>query len=321
MKIAIIDDEPFTLRILERQISEIPGLTVVKFEDPEAAIAWCQEDAPDLVLVDYVMPKLDGIEVIRRLRGLPDFEHTPIIMLTGMKDRALLLKALEHGANDFLRKPADLLEMKARISSMLKLRSAALGLKAANAALVDANQELTRLATIDPLTEVYNRRYFLDRADDEFARARRYGGIFSVVMLDVDHFKRINDSHGHGGGDIVLKHLCRLVGELLRTMDYLGRLGGEEFAICLPETDAPGAQLVAERIRVALAEARVLLPSRDGEVALAATASLGVATFGAADKDFAALLNRADAALYRAKSAGRNQVAAAVAATEPAISD
>lgn len=198
--------------------------------------------------------------------------------------------------------------MKARISSMMKLRSAAVGLKAANAALVDANRELTRLATIDPLTEIYNRRYFLTRAEDEFARARRYGGGFSVIMIDIDHFKRIDDTHGHGGGDTVLKHLCRLIDEMLRSMDYLGRLGGEEFAICLPETEAPGAQLVADRIRAAVAGSPVLLPSPDGEVTLAATASFGVAAFSAIDKDFAALLNRADAALYRAKAGGRNRV-------------
>jgi diguanylate cyclase (GGDEF)-like protein len=313
VKVVIVDDEPVASLVLERQLGEIPGLELVKFADPELALAWCRENEPDLVLVDYIMPKLDGLAVVRCLRDQPALENTPIIMLTVLDDRALLVEALEHGANDFLRKPADILELKARVASMLQLRRAALGLKAANAALIDANKELTRLATIDPLTDIYNRRYFLERAGEEFIRARRYDVVFSVIMLDVDHFKRVNDTHGHAGGDTVLKHVCRRVAEMLRAVDIFGRLGGEEFAVCLPETAAAEAGVLAERIRARLAIAPVALGAAATE--LTATASFGIATFNPADKDFAALLARADAALYEAKAAGRNRVAAAV---EPA---
>jgi diguanylate cyclase (GGDEF)-like protein len=316
MKIVLVDDEPFVLGVLERQLARHPDLEIGKFDDPERALEWLETNEPDLVIVDYVMPKVDGLEFIRRLRARAELENTPIIMLTGRSERQLMLKALELGANDFLRKPADLLETHARVGSLLKLRTAALALKSANAALVVANQELTRLATIDALTEVYNRRYFLERADDEFARVRRYGGTFSVIMLDIDHFKRINDSHGHASGDVALKHVAGLANGVLRSMDYLGRLGGEEFAINLPETDAPGAQLVAERLRVAIETNPVRLDA----TSLTITSSFGVATYAAADADFAALLNRADAALYRAKSGGRNRVQVD-AEPEPAVAD
>jgi two-component system cell cycle response regulator len=317
MKVVIVDDQPAALRMLERQIAGIPDLELATFEDPERALAWCRENEPDLVLVDYMMPKLDGIALIRCLRDLPSLGNTPIIMVTATEDPPLLLRALDQGANDFLSKPPNFHELKARVSSMLRLRAAALEIKAANAALVEANRELTRLATTDPLTEIYNRRYFLQHAGDEFARIRRYGGVFSVFMLDIDHFKQVNDTQGHDGGDQVLKHVCRLVGEMLRTIDCFGRLGGEEFAVLLPETDAPGVQLVADRIRVALAATPAALDAPDGARALTVTASFGTATFSTADKDFAALLGRADAALYLAKRAGRNRVMAAAEPVAP----
>ncbi|MFY7958469.1 MAG: response regulator, partial [Elsteraceae bacterium] len=184
MKLVIVDDQPFMLRTIERQIPEIPDLQLFAFEDPEAALAWCQENDPDLILVDYMMPKLNGVEFIQKLRATPDRENTMILMLTGAKEPELLLQALEEGANDFLHKPANLWEMKARILSMLRLRGALISLKA-------ANRELTRLATTDALTEALNRRAFLERANAAVSFCRRDDKPFSVVMLDIDHFKRV----------------------------------------------------------------------------------------------------------------------------------
>ncbi len=298
MKLAIVDDQPFMLRTIERQIPEIPDLEVFAFDDAEAGLAWCVENDPDLVLVDYLMPKLNGVEFIRKLRATPERENTMILMLTGSKEPELLSRALEEGANDFLHKPANLLEMKARILGMLRLRTALLSLQ-------EANRALTRLATTDALTEILNRRAFLERAVGAFSVCRRDGEPFSVIMLDIDHFKRVNDVHGHAAGDLVLKTFAARVAPTLRGMDFFGRLGGEEFAIGLPSLDRDGAAAVAERIRALIAATPI---ERPGEAPIAIASSFGAAVADPDDADFAALLNRADAALYRAKDSGRNRV-------------
>ncbi|MBK7971820.1 MAG: GGDEF domain-containing protein [Deltaproteobacteria bacterium] len=164
--------------------------------------------------------------------------------------------------------------------------------------------ELETAATTDPLTGVFNRRRFLDLAEAEVARARRYGHALSVIMFDLDHFKQINDRHGHHGGDQVLRVFPSRIDKHLRRNDTLGRLGGEEFAIVLPETDRGAAVAAAERVRAAIAAATIPV----GSTAVALTLSAGCAELAPDDPDFDALLRRADAALYRAKRAGRNRV-------------
>jgi len=297
MKLVIVDDQPFMLRTIERQIPDIQDLELFSFEDPEAALLWCQDNDPDLVLVDYMMPKLNGVEFIQKLRATPDRENTMILMLTGAKEPELLLQALEEGANDFLHKPANLLEMKARILSMLRLRGALLSLQ-------DANRELTRLATTDALTETLNRRAFLERATAAVSFCRRGEKPFSVLMLDIDHFKRVNDGFGHAAGDTVLRAFAGRISPTLRGMDFFGRWGGEEFVIGLPGLDVDGAALVAERIRAMVAAEPI--PTDAGPIPI--TSSFGAASLTTADPDFAALLNRADEALYRAKANGRNRL-------------
>jgi len=251
-------------------------------------------------MVDYVMPKLNGVAFIEQLRALPDRENTMILMLTGASEQNLLQQALAQGANDFLLKPANPLEMRARIRSMLRLRAALIGLR-------DANRELTRLATTDPLTEIMNRRAFLERATAAFGFCRRDGLGLSVIMLDLDHFKTVNDVFGHGVGDGVLKAFAARIQPTLRGMDFFGRLGGEEFAIGLPSLDIETASAVAERVRALVASAPLL-----ADPVVPATCSLGVAMLQPDDPTFAVLLNRADQALYRAKSNGRNRVERAI---------
>jgi len=209
----------------------------------------------------------------------------------------LLLQALAQGANDFLHKPANLLEMKARILSMLRLRVALVGLQ-------QANRELTRLATTDPLTETLNRRAFLERADAAFSFCRRDDKPLSAIMLDIDHFKRVNDGFGHAAGDAVLRGFAVRVAPILRGMDIFGRLGGEEFAIVLPGLELQGAVKVAERIRETVIAAP--MPTDQGSIPI--TSSFGAACARQSDAEFAALLHRADEALYAAKSNGRDRV-------------
>lgn len=164
--------------------------------------------------------------------------------------------------------------------------------------------ELHRMATTDVLTGIANRRHFLERAQGEIARVARHGGALSAIMMDVDHFKKVNDTHGHAIGDAVLVALARTVAGLMRTNDLFGRLGGEEFAVILPDTDLDAAVLVAERLRQTIAGVEVPLD----EGVLKMTVSLGVTQLGADENTVAAVLNRADAGLYQAKSGGRNRV-------------
>ncbi|MBP2295950.1 diguanylate cyclase [Azospirillum rugosum] len=174
-------------------------------------------------------------------------------------------------------------------------------------ALEDANAKLERLATVDPLTAVWNRRHFLELAGAELGRARRHGRRLSVFLLDLDHFKAVNDGYGHAAGDEVLRVAVSRAREALRTSDQIARFGGEEFAILLPETDLAGAHVVAERVRAAIAGAPVAVEGR----AIPITGSLGVAEWDGVEPSIEQTLRRADTALYDAKQAGRNRVCTA----------
>lgn len=170
--------------------------------------------------------------------------------------------------------------------------------------ILGQNQELERLATTDPLTGVYNRRYFMDYATKEFLRSLRYSHTFSVIQMDIDHFKKINDTYGHSIGDEVLKAFTANCLEVLRDCDVLGRMGGEEFSIILPETALSGALIVAERFRQANAELKVYVDDRIVHF----TVSIGVTHLRQDDAGLEAVLRRADEALYLAKNGGRNKV-------------
>lgn len=167
--------------------------------------------------------------------------------------------------------------------------------------------ELERLATTDPLTGIYNRRYFMDYATKEFLRSKRYSHLLCVIQMDIDHFKKINDSHGHAVGDEVLKAFCNNCTEILRQNDVLGRMGGEEFCVILPETEIKGALVVAERFRQTIADLKV---SVDGQI-ISFSVSIGITSLRKDDTNIDAVLRRADEALYLAKNAGRNKVVSA----------
>jgi len=173
--------------------------------------------------------------------------------------------------------------------------------------ILGQNRELERLATTDPLTGVYNRRYFMDYATKEFLRSQRYSHVFSAIQMDIDHFKKINDAHGHAVGDEVLKSFTANCLEVLRECDVLGRIGGEEFSIILPETDLPGALIVAERFRQTIADLKLYVD----EQIVHFTVSIGVTNLRQDDTGIEAVLRRADEALYLAKNGGRNKVVSA----------
>jgi diguanylate cyclase (GGDEF)-like protein len=286
----IVDDVAMNTILLEDLVGALGTVETVSFTDSLAALAWCETNEPDLILLDYVMPQLGGIEILRRLREISHIADVPVIMVTALEDRDSRLMALQAGANDFVSKPYDEVELLARSRSMLKLRAATL--------------EQKRLATTDDLTGLPNRRYFLSRLAEEAQRATRFPGHpLSVAMVDIDHFKNVNDSLGHAAGDIVLKRVAETCRTVTRNIDLVGRIGGEEFGIIMPETNLLAARLGCERLRANIAAKPVMVQGME----LPITISVGVADFRVGDPAND-LLARADAALCRAKQNGRNQV-------------
>ena len=290
MKVFVIDDTPITARLIAEFLKQIDGVVPTTFTNPQLGLDACRSEIPDLILVDYMMPDINGLEFIEKIRDELHLAEVPILMVTAMEDKAVLQQAFEKGANDFLSKPVEPVELSARVRNMLNLRMRTL--------------QLHKLATVDSMTETLMRRRFFELADVEFSRNRRYKNLMSVMMLDIDHFKAVNDTYGHAAGDEVLKQVSLLCKDVLRDVDFIGRMGGEEFAVCLPETEAKGAYLVSERMRKSVEAMSVYVDGQD----ISVTVSIGLAQLNSSDNDFSALLNRADQALYEAKNSGRNKV-------------
>lgn len=290
MKVFVIDDTPITARLIAEFLKQIDGVVPTTFTNPQLGLDACRSEIPDLILVDYMMPDINGLEFIEKIRDELHLAEVPILMVTAMEDKAVLQQAFEKGANDFLSKPVEPVELSARVRNMLNLRMRTL--------------QLHKLATVDSMTETLMRRRFFELADVEFSRNRRYKNLMSVMMLDIDHFKAVNDTYGHAAGDEVLKQVSLLCKDVLRDVDFIGRMGGEEFAVCLPETEAKGAYLVSERMRKSVEAMSVYVDGQD----ISVTVSIGLAQLNSSDNDFSALLNRADQALYEAKNTGRNKV-------------
>jgi len=253
---------------------------------------------PDLILCDLVMPSVDGFKFLTLVRNRPDLRDIPVILLTGQTDVETKIRGLELGASDYVTKPFDGGELLARIKVQLKI-------KALQDALRASNEQLQELSSVDPLTKLFNRRYFMQALEGEFDRMDRHGNPLSFVMMDIDHFKRLNDAYGHQAGDEVLQGLAERIRREARTSDVPGRYGGEEFCVILPQTPLEGGAEFARRLRVAVDSEPFLV---QGET-LRVTASLGVASCpGPRVETVDDLIRLADEALYAAKAAGRNRV-------------
>lgn len=252
----------------------------------------------DIVLCDIEMPRMDGFKFLGMMKGRPEISDTPVIILTGNDEREMKLKGLEQGACDFITKPFDPEELVARMKVHLKIKHLQDDLKRSNELLLE-------LSNTDHLTGLFNRRFLMECLDKEVQRARRKDGLVAILMLDIDHFKRINDTYGHLQGDVVLQKVALHIQKELRSYDIAARYGGEEFVTILPDTTLKEAFNVADRIRLSVQSMRFAGDLSNERV----TVSLGVAVFPAPGlNDIDSLLRAADDALYHAKERGRNRV-------------
>lgn len=252
----------------------------------------------DLVLCDLEMPRLDGFRFLSMVRKREELRDIPVILLTGKDDSASKIAGLEQGANDYITKPFDAGELVARVRVHLKI-------KLLQDQLRRANELLTEISHTDHLTGLYNRRYMMDVLEREFSRARRSGGALSLLIMDLDHFKEINDRNGHQGGDVVLAEAASVFRDELRSYDIAVRFGGDEFVAVLPGASLPEAMSVAERVRKAVEQSR--FPGNMAGVRL--TFSIGIAVHPADGIETVAdFIRAADSALYRAKAKGRNRI-------------
>ncbi len=233
-KILVVDDDPAAIRFIQEGLGS--SYDFLSANDGEAALAAVRDHLPDIILCDVEMPKMNGLEVCRILKNNRRFSFIPFILMTAREEPSFKVEGLDLGADDYLIKPLNLFELGARVRSMLRIKSLQDELLSANARLQDINEKLHELSMTDTLTGLYNRLFFTKRFAYEFQRSDRYRSPLTCVMIDIDHFKRVNDTHGHQVGDTVLKGVSKVLNSAIRKVDILARYGGEEIVVVLTET-------------------------------------------------------------------------------------
>ena len=298
----LIAEDDFTSRNMLKVILKKCGHEVVEAIDGREAWEMLQKvDAPRLAILDWMMPLMDGLEVVRRVRALPTPQPPYIIMLTAKDEKAYDMSGLDAGINDYLAKPFDPVELRAKVEVGCRMVEL-------HAELVAAQQALAHQATHDPLTSLPNRRAILEQATKELARANRQGSALSIGICDIDNFKQINDLYGHQTGDEVLCGFARIMGNSIRIGDYLGRIGGEEFLLILPGKVGMAVEMSTafNRLCKRIAASKVL--TKSGELSI--TVTIGFAS-AAAGLTIDEMLAAADTALHQANNEGGNRVACA----------
>ncbi|MGK7942448.1 MAG: diguanylate cyclase [Crocosphaera sp.] len=331
--ILIVDDVRKNLQLLIEILDQYGYGTTFAISGHQA-LERVKVTEPDLILLDLMMPDMNGLEVCKILKKQPKTPEIPIIFLTASSETEHLVQAFELGAVDYLTKPFRTPELLARVRTHLDLKRTKDQLK-------KAYEEMKRIASTDELTGIANRRSIFDLGKQEFQRSQRYKSSFSLLMIDIDKFKTINDKYGHDIGDLALKmmvsttlnclrkvdHLGRLETEnealeanghlerrdneddTLETNGHLGRLGGEEFVVILPETNLEGAYKAGKRVCQAMKQQSLGIMHKGIEETISITVSIGIATYDPKDEKIDDILKRADLALFAAKENGRNRVA------------
>lgn len=293
--VLVVDDILDNINLLTFELED-DGFIVETALSGQACLDKASLHPPGIILLDIRMPGISGIETLSKLKEQPITADIPVIMVSANNEETNVVQALDLGAHDFVSKPIEYKILSARMRSALRLSQA-------QTELEELNEELHQLASTDPLTNSFNRRHFFTLSNSEYMRAKRHSRDLTAIMIDIDHFKNINDNHGHAVGDEVLKILTTHCKQMIRTSDIFGRLGGEEFAICCPETNLSGALTIAEKIRTSFNAKKIHIDGKN----ITATLSLGISEIKESDDKFDQILRRADIALYEAKNSGRNK--------------
>jgi len=303
-RILIVDDHEDNVEVIRARL-EAAGYQIEAAADGEEALERVRQSPPDLILLDVMMPRIDGMEVARRIKADDTLPFIPIIMQTALDTVQHKVEGLGAGADDYVTKPINFAELEARVKSMLRIKVLQDELTRANERLEKVNEELRRVAVTDALTGLHNRRNVQTLLHDMFEHSVRLHEPLACVMFDIDHFKSVNDTHGHQAGDVVLQQLAEILEVSAREIDKVGRYGGEEFIVLLPGTVLDAAVTFAERTRQQVESHTFTFEGGS----LRRTISCGVAAFphpriGHRE----ALVKAADDALYVAKELGRNRV-------------
>lgn len=303
MKILVADDDSISQKMIRRILEDL-GHEVLIADDGLGAWEIIQTEKLRMVITDWVMPIMDGLELCRMVRQNQTNGYVFIFMLTTINESSGIIKGLEAGADDYLTKPFSRAEFAARLKTGLRILDL-------ESSLQRANQKILQLSLTDPLTECYNKRYLLDQFPKEIRKIQRCHRPLSIIMCDIDHFKRINDIHGHPEGDRVLKEFSRRIAASIRKdFDWMARFGGEEFVVVLPETRLDQAMVFGERLRSVIAET----PFDIEGTSLSITASFGITGFEATNGNVLPsseeVIKTADELLYRSKKDGRNRMTA-----------
>ena len=299
MRILVVDDEPLSRLVVQAAVERL-GHESIAAEDGEEAWECFNQDKPDVLITDLMMPGVDGLELCRRVRSDARGGYTYIILATVLGDREDVVRGMEAGADDYLIKPVGLLDLQARLIAAQRVTNL-------HAELTSRRAELAHLARHDPLTRLGNRRSLDEDLVVLHARSQRYGRRYCPAICDVDRFKAYNDAYGHQAGDEALRAVAATIAREVRAGDGVYRYGGEEFVLVLPEQTLETGLIALERVRAAVEQ--LAIPHAAAGPGGVLTQSAGIAAFGPGEATAPEeLLKRADAALYRAKSAGRNRV-------------
>ncbi len=298
-RVLLVEDHP---RAAKRMVDTLAAEQYVDVEiDPSQVAARLAQTAYDLLIVSLDLERADGLRLCSQVRSNEATRNLPILIISDDSDNSRLLRGLDMGVNDYVKRPIDRNELLVRVRSQIKH-------KRFSDQLRETLQTSVDLALTDPLTGLHNRRFFENHFDINFEQSKKQGKPFALMVLDIDHFKSVNDTYGHDIGDAVLKVFAQRLKKFTRESDFSCRFGGEEFVLLMPNTTLEEGFLMAERLRLKIAEEPFDVGLPQGPLPI--TASVGVAAYEEPSDTRESILKRADTALYRAKQEGRNRIAA-----------
>jgi diguanylate cyclase (GGDEF)-like protein len=304
--ILVVDDRPANLKVL-LSFLKVYAFSIRVAESGERALRSLEDEQPDLILLDVMMPGINGFETCKQIKANKATADIPVIFMTALDSLEDKVAGFAAGGVDYITKPFQQIEVLARIKTHLTMRQQKQALEKAQNKLLQQKQLLEKMSITDDLTGLYNRRHLNTVLKREFRYSERYTVDLSCLLLDLDHFKKVNDTYGHEFGDTVLRKFSTILSNCIRSSDYVFRFGGEVFVILLPHTDREGAKNTGEKFCNVIAGETI--QDNDSDISITVTVSIGVSTMQTHQPEKPHdLINLADKALYTAKENGRNQV-------------